>query len=58
MRLPAEQAPYVTHDVFLRLPFLQVWRVGLMGYNATPSTVELVLAAFRDGLRKQGFLKQ
>ncbi|GAB4822529.1 hypothetical protein N2152v2_009575 [Parachlorella kessleri] len=36
----------------------KVWRVGLMGYNATPSTVELVLAAFRDGLHKQGFLKQ
>ena len=30
---------------------------GLMGYNATPAMVELVLAAFKDGLRQQGFLK-
>lgn len=37
----------------------KVWRVGLMGaYNARPATVELVLAAFRDGLQQQGFLKQ
>lgn len=35
----------------------KVWRIGLMGYNATPATVELVLAAFKDGLTKQGFLK-
>lgn len=28
----------------------KVWRVGLMGYNATPANVELVLAAFKDGL--------
>lgn len=35
----------------------KVWRVGLMGYNATPANVELVLAAFRDGLQQQGFLK-
>lgn len=30
-------------------------RVGLMGYNAKPSNVELVLAAFKDGLRQQGW---
>ena len=36
----------------------QVWRVGLMGYNATPAMVELVLAAFEDGLKQQGFLKK
>lgn len=36
----------------------KVWRIGLMGYNATPATVELVLAAFRDGLAQQGFLKE
>eukprot|EP00889_Picochlorum_renovo_P004271 jgi/Picre1/31301/NNA_006654.t1 len=34
----------------------KVWRIGLMGYNATPATVELVLAAFKDGLTKQGYL--
>jgi alanine-glyoxylate transaminase/serine-glyoxylate transaminase/serine-pyruvate transaminase len=28
-----------------------------MGYNAKPANVELVLAAFRDGLQQQGFLK-
>jgi alanine-glyoxylate transaminase/serine-glyoxylate transaminase/serine-pyruvate transaminase len=36
---------------------MQVWRVGLMGYNAKPANVELVLAAFEDGLKQQGFLK-
>lgn len=30
-------------------------RVGLMGYNAKPANVELVLAAFRDGLKQQGW---
>lgn len=35
----------------------QVWRVGLMGYNAKPANVELVLAAFKDGLKQQSFLK-
>lgn len=35
----------------------KVWRIGLMGYNANPANVELVLSAFRDGLQKQGFLK-
>ncbi|KAI3429701.1 hypothetical protein D9Q98_005786 [Chlorella vulgaris] len=35
----------------------QIWRVGLMGYNAKPANVELVLAAFKDGLTQQGFLK-
>ena len=35
----------------------KVWRVGLMGYNAKPEKVELVLAAFRDGLKQQGKLK-
>ncbi|BDA46134.1 Serine-pyruvate aminotransferase, mitochondrial [Coccomyxa sp. Obi] len=34
----------------------RVWRVGIMGYNAQPQNIELVLAAFRDGLRKQGRL--
>ncbi|KAI3429493.1 hypothetical protein D9Q98_005582 [Chlorella vulgaris] len=33
----------------------KVWRVGLMGYNAKPANVELVLAAFRSGLALQGF---
>ena len=35
----------------------KVWRVGLMGYNAKPEKVELVLSAFRDGLKQQGKLK-
>ena len=35
----------------------KVWRVGLMGYNAEPAKVELVLAAFRDGLKQQGKMK-
>lgn len=26
-----------------------------MGYNAKPANVELVLAAFKDGLRQQGW---
>jgi alanine-glyoxylate transaminase / serine-glyoxylate transaminase / serine-pyruvate transaminase len=34
----------------------KVWRVGIMGFNATDANVELVLAAFRDGLKKQGRL--
>lgn len=33
----------------------KVWRVGIMGYNAKPANVELVLAAFRDGLAAQGW---
>ncbi|KAL4438458.1 hypothetical protein ABPG77_000106 [Micractinium sp. CCAP 211/92] len=33
----------------------RVWRVGLMGYNAKPANVELVLAAFRSGLALQGY---
>lgn len=33
----------------------KIWRVGLMGYNAKPANVELVLAAFKDGLRQQGW---
>ena len=35
----------------------KVWRVGIMGYNARPANIELVLAAFRDGLKKQGWKK-
>ncbi|KIY99826.1 Serine--pyruvate aminotransferase [Monoraphidium neglectum] len=34
----------------------KVWRIGLMGYNARPQNVELVIDAFRDGLQKQGKL--
>jgi alanine-glyoxylate transaminase/serine-glyoxylate transaminase/serine-pyruvate transaminase len=34
----------------------KVWRIGLMGYNATPSNVALVIEAFRDGLKQQGRL--
>ena len=35
----------------------QVWRVGLMGYNATAANVELVLTAFRQGLAEQNYSK-
>ena len=35
----------------------QVWRVGLMGYNATAANIELVLTAFRQGLAEQGYSK-
>ncbi|EIE23124.1 alanine-glyoxylate transaminase [Coccomyxa subellipsoidea C-169] len=35
----------------------KVWRVGIMGYNAKLENVELVIAAFRDGLQQQGYLK-
>lgn len=34
----------------------KVWRIGIMGYNARPQNVELVLTAFRDGLKQQGRL--
>lgn len=34
----------------------KVWRIGLMGYNATPTNVALVIEAFRDGLKQQGKL--
>jgi len=30
----------------------KVWRIGLMGYNATPANVALVIDAFADGLKK------
>jgi alanine-glyoxylate transaminase/serine-glyoxylate transaminase/serine-pyruvate transaminase len=35
----------------------QVFRVGIMGFNARPQNVELVVQAFRDGLKAQGKLK-
>lgn len=31
--------------------------MGIMGFNAKPQNVELVLTAFRDGLKQQGKLK-
>ena len=34
----------------------KIWRVGIMGYNAHPSNVAMVVEAFRDGLQKQGKL--
>lgn len=53
-RFPFRSADTKAHA----LPFhVQVWRVGLMGYNAKPCNVALVLDAFRDGLTQQGFLK-
>ena len=36
----------------------KIWRVGIMGFNAQPQNVALVLTAIRDGLKKQGFLKE
>ncbi|CAK0786663.1 hypothetical protein CVIRNUC_009877 [Coccomyxa viridis] len=33
----------------------KVWRVGIMGYNAQLANVELVITAFRDGLKQQGY---
>lgn len=33
----------------------KVWRVGLLGYNARPAMVELVIKAFEQGLQAQGF---
>ncbi|GFR47564.1 hypothetical protein Agub_g9289 [Astrephomene gubernaculifera] len=34
----------------------KVWRVGVMGFNAKPQNVDLVVAAFKDGLQRQGKL--
>ena len=36
----------------------KVWRIGVMGYNATDANVALVVAAFKDGLEQQGFVKR
>ncbi|MEW5300914.1 MAG: hypothetical protein WDW38_005173 [Sanguina aurantia] len=36
----------------------KVWRVGIMGYNARPQNIEMVISAFRDGLAQQKFKKQ
>lgn len=35
----------------------KVWRVGVMGRNACPECVDLVVAAFRSGLAAQGWEK-
>ena len=35
----------------------KIWRVGIMGFNAQPQNVAIVLTAIKDGLKKQGFLK-
>lgn len=34
----------------------KVWRVGILGYNAQPQNIQLVLNVFRDGLKQQGKL--
>lgn len=36
----------------------KVWRVGVMGRNACPECVDLVVSAFRSGLEKQGWAKK
>ncbi|KAK9822746.1 hypothetical protein WJX74_003394 [Apatococcus lobatus] len=33
----------------------KVWRIGIMGFNATAANIALVIAAFKDGLQSQGF---
>ena len=33
----------------------KVWRIGVMGHNARPGNVELVLAALRDALKHVGW---
>ena len=35
----------------------KVWRVGIMGHNARPGTVALVLHAMEDALAHVGWLK-
>lgn len=35
----------------------KVFRIGIMGYNAKPQNMALVVEAFKDGLQKQGKLK-
>ncbi|KAK3272986.1 hypothetical protein CYMTET_18752 [Cymbomonas tetramitiformis] len=35
----------------------KVWRIGIMGYNAKPMNVNLVVTAFKEGLAAQGFKK-
>ena len=33
-----------------------IWRIGLLGYNAAPHNVALVVTAFREALEAQGYL--
>ncbi len=33
----------------------KVWRIGIMGFNATAANIALVIAVFKDGLEAQGF---
>jgi aspartate aminotransferase-like enzyme len=40
-----------------RVISLQVWRVGIMGFNAQPRNIELLLAALKDALTHVGFSK-
>jgi len=45
MRIPTKQPQ----------PRPQVWRVGLMGANANPAAVQMVVTSFRDGLAARGY---
>lgn len=36
----------------------KVWRIGVMGFNAQPRAVTLLLAALEDALRTVGYLKE
>lgn len=42
--------PFVSQTIYSKSPRVQ-------GYNATLANVELVVAAFRDGLQQQGYSK-
>jgi alanine-glyoxylate transaminase/serine-glyoxylate transaminase/serine-pyruvate transaminase len=58
---PLEQPALSSVPALLPRPdlptLLQVWRIGIMGHNARPQNVELVIQAFKDGLAAQGQLK-
>ena len=34
----------------------KVWRIGILGYNAKPQNIALVLAALEDALKQQKYL--
>lgn len=34
----------------------KVWRVGILGYNAQPQNIQIVLDVIREGLKQQGYL--
>ncbi len=44
-------APLYTVSMYEHTICLQVWRIGLMGYNSKPENVHLVLKAIEDALQ-------